>query len=290
MYEELSAALSHNVPVPQKMEVLTLVQTLHDYDFHDMDFELINIMGQDSTIGTEQMIGDIRTVIETGAHKVLEQLGLKVYADNFSLLNAVLRGLKLIEDYEDSETIISTTSDEVDNTQVLSDLLALVTDWEWSDFAQVLGDVPRGLLERIITVHEEHIQDQESEAEETVEAVEERQRIANYRERVKRYLTHHKDIAFARNLLDQGFRLGYEPKHYINAVFDELVEFEENKKAERVAHEMVALMLMSNIPIAQLRNTIGEWLEKIYTDMTFVTNIDVAVTDEMPKVTNNGQA
>lgn len=287
MIDELNYVLEQTVTPERKSVLLSAVNILHEYNFHGMDFEIVQMIQTEDVIGTDNLVNGIETVISRGLDVVLRNHGLVTTNPDTRLRSAALNGLMDLQFYDDHDAVLAEIDNTTDPTMSLCNLLAMVTDRDWGDFATLFVDVPSTLLDKLEELHTSMMNGEESEIEELTDDVITEGKKAEIKERLRRYLKHEPKDLIIPTLIAGGHRLGTDAKVYMDAASEKLRSYEK-RDAERIAKEFMAIALASPLQTRDFRNAIGEWLEETYDSIDVITAVDVALDNEMAKVNTNG--
>lgn len=289
MIDELDYVLTECVSPERKRVYMSAVDILHDYDFHSFDFEIQNIIPVQNIIGTEQMITDIHNVINTACDTVFREHGLSVSTDALPIKVAILRGLKDIQSFEDHDTVVALCMDGGEASEIFADLMELVVDRPWGEVMNAISAVPQNLIERLKELHAQNSRDEETEIDDIQDDMLHARTTEVLRQRVKGYMKRTQETLVIDTLVQEGYRVGASMKHYLGGAADKLASYEP-KQPTQAARDLLSLALATHTEEKDLKKLIGETIEEIYADMSFITDVDIALTDEMRKVVvHNGQ-
>jgi hypothetical protein len=281
MIEDLRYVLSQYLNPERTRLLIGAVSTLYEYNYTSFESPILQLINVLPDVGSEKMLMDTATIIERSMEIVLREHGLTFVSGDLTIKMDILDGLKTLETYDDHEALVDIATDEEDPSQALCEMLALVTNRSWADFAEPLGDVPSSLIERLLSVHEremgirEALEDDDSDATEID--------VCKLRARLKNYLSKSGKDLMAADLVASGYRVGTSIDQLLTAKLDELYSFMP-KKPELAAKNLMSIALMSSESISTLKQAINDRLEDLYDDVSFITGVDVALTDEMRKV------
>lgn len=292
MIEEVRFVLEKHQSPERVSLIMGALSLFYEYDYTAHEFELINSINSEDLIAGDGVVLAINNIVETAANEIIKahEIVLNVETSLRNKIN-ILDGLKTLETFTDSDAVLNAIDEDYeDPNQILANLLALVTDREWGDYADVLHNVPNALINRINDIHVKLKEGQEIEDDIVEEGLQCKDlECEALRNRVKDYMKRNsgEEKLLIETMVSEGYRVGLDFDYMINETAETLESFYP-KNPQAAAKNIMSLALASPISVSDLKNEIGERLENLYDDMTFITNVDIALTEEMKKVVAYG--
>lgn len=275
MYDDLRTVLSGEVS-PERTELLLYsAELLDSVDFYGHHLELQELIYNYENLEVGSLSLAVEDILKTGLLFVLNNFSVFTQTENLPLINAMVHGIGLITNYDDTDGILAICESESDPEIKFSDLMELVTDYTSDEFLMELSRVSVRFIERLTKLVSDRVErTEEVESREPV--------IAPIRTRLKNYLED-KTFIVTEAIVD-GLPLGQCPEVLMDLFAGELEEL----KPSRAAEELVAILLASELPTEDIEVKAGEYLENLYSEPSQVSEAVMALTEVIKGLGQHG--
>lgn len=288
MYEDLELLLSTKVS-PERVALLLDAAALLDelgMEGHRMELELL--VHRHDSMDPIGFADEVDTVLRAGILSVIENHGIRVdESASLHWYTAMVRGLLLLPDYEDTAAVEAICEVANDPEAALADLLELVTEYSSEDFIVLLDAVSPRLLERLLQLFKRRA-DMGLDAAETEEDDDEgcanKMDIAAIRQRLLRYLDNQSFIIT--EAIRNGLPLGQQPEQLLKQFDRDLVVLSPRRAVE----EVVAILIASCAKTEDIRALAIEYLEDLLADPRQIADAVIELDEVMREFLENGQA
>lgn len=258
MFDELEEYLSVTTTPERRAQLIEAAKLLYEAGVraHESDIERVLRMSDQFTI--DDNVQDLFSLLTNYSERTISSFGLYVSeVVPLGCQNHVLAGLLTIENYGDPEYLLGIAQREDTAEEKIMDILDAVTPLGWANFAPYIEQVSPALLQKI-----------ETSLVENLPSEEERPDLSLFRQRLKR----HNDLVgegIVTSMIRSGVPLGSSVETFLEGAEDSLIELE--KTPETLAKELVGILLATNLPNSELRETAEALLEDFAYDINFVT-------------------
>lgn len=279
MFEKLEVFLD-NVSSPGfKGDVLAALLIMQRYGFMNAWSEISQLLDTSNDIPADKLVIDIDTIIQTGLNVILENHQINMDSP-IGIKIDVLEGLKTLQDYEDSTTVLQHCDADSDPVQTLCDLLAIVTDKTWADFSDAITYVSKALIVRLGDLHRE--QDENKEHEAPTPGIE-----PTRKEAIKKHFYKYLTSLPKKAVMEDMTMIGTPIDMLIERYRDTLNEYEP-LAAKQTAIDLVGLSLISDVSMTDFVRQTKDLIEGIYSDVNFITKVDSEMDAVFKEVMANG--
>lgn len=280
MFEAVDAYLEGKVSPERKDLILGCLARLEAYNLNAAVNEIVPMIESATDTPFEQILLDIDQILNVGMDRVLGEMSITMNTDSLMIKDAILDGLKVLEDFSDHGLIVQMCDASDDEQQTLCELLELVTEKTWSDYAEVIASVNPALITRIADIHRKV---EESEEDDVAIPAPDMTRQAMIMKFFKAFA-----VTLAKtDIQDNATMLGTPVSILLTAHMDKLHEFDP-RAPKQAAIEIVGLALISDLPNNDLIRKTKELIDDVYADINFITQVDVAMDDVFKEVAING--
>lgn len=275
MFEELETYLL-TITSPELTEVyITCLETLASAGITSTVDDLSDVLATESVVGRDQMINEIEAYLRSVMDATCNQFGVFLQDEfNIKYAEAIVRGLNLLTNWDDRETIESICLAELPPEDKLSDLLELVTEYSWVEYASTVARVTPGIFDRLL--------EQVTTTEDDFDAIN-NSPVAHIIVRV-RSLLQQVDNPWILDDVDQGAKLGGSLESLLT-LFGIRYEHEVqlngslNRNVELLTAQYLMYVLASNVPDVELANSAAQGAETVFTNIPTL----LAVLQVIPK-------
>lgn len=276
MFEKLENYLNEWVSEERKDSILDALTVMNTYSFPNAWSEISTMLEHATDESLDMIIDAVETIINTGLDRLLRMHTIMAIG-TIPVKTRILEGIKALENYEDSQTVLAMTGDTSDPVQTLSDLLALVTPLGWTDFADVIQDVSPTLL---VKLEELYISMEDQEQGFPTPSEVKQKRVNAF---IEKYPT-----SIAAKAIVEDFRpIGVPANILINDYRLDLTLFEP-KAPDQAAIEIAGIGLISDITETEYLKQTRDLLEQVFVDINFITKVDVSLSTVMTEVSRYG--
>ena len=249
---------------------------LYDLDGYRDDF--VNIIMTADNTAVDSMVMKFMSIVSDYVMFIIHSHDIRLKEDTpLSVMNEIARGLLVLENFEDSDTMVRMAFNTNESAENLCDLLTLVTDKDATYFMQHIEYVDDSLLKLIVELNKEKANtvDQESI---TVELLD--KNIA--RLKALALLPEYKQtIGFRLIMDDVPLGLPFDTyAQYGNDTF-------ETTSNDEIAREIIVMLAMSSDGITMPQITFRKWSDSHFSDLNQITQIDIAVNKRLNDLERN---
>lgn len=280
MFEMLEIRLDTWVSMERKKAIIDALTVLSDYGFMAAWTELSAYLECTFEDSLTDIIDTVETIISTGLDRVLNEHSIQMDG-SYVLRTAVLRGLKVLSNYADTQTVLSLTMESDNAIESLCDLLELTTEYKYIDYVDYIYDVSPALIKLI---------NKNASIEEDNESVTEIDDLDPTRKKLLlSYLDYYKDTVVHREINDNLFPPGVMDISFIIENHKRSLLSYEPEAADRAAIELLGISLLSSNDIANVLKHCKSQLDIVFTDIKFIGKVDMELTNAYNKVFSHGQ-
>lgn len=271
MREELSIFVNENYP-PAKQELFyKAFEVFDDYDLDQYDLGFIDII---SVYDNSDPI-EIQLKLESHLMELLKSILIEqsIILNEDVDLNQIIEitaALKLIEDYEDKDSIIRYLESDYTDEEKLCNILSLVSNLTLDDYLLMIDSFDTNILNLIELTAIGY----DSSSTEPQEQTDESNLILNNVKLFKNFTNDNELIGF--KILRKGFKVGIEFQWYGRYLKKYLLDYTNIEKA---ALEFFLLLLMGkesyNNPINYFRKISLDYIDSL----NEITKLDLALTN-----------
>lgn len=237
---------------------------------------LLNTANMDSIAG---ILDGIETIVNTGLNLVLRAFTIEVTEEaTIAIKTDILEGLRVLETYEDSETILAMCEESGDSNETLSKLLELVTTRTWADYSDVILNLSHTLIEQLSDKHSVNIENNSD----VIVTFEDKRKDA-----VMRFITKYPVSMAKTAILQDQVQFGTPFNILKQDCVEQLQSFEPFAPAQ-LAVEMVGLGLISDLSFNNISRETKDKLEEMFTDPDFVSKVVISMDRVFDEVLKDG--
>lgn len=278
MYERLEQFLGKNTSDIKRGVVMAGIYILEEYGLVSAWSEIAQMLETSNNVDTAQLVLDVEVIVNQGVNNVLAQHQIKAEG-NLGIKIDILESLKILMDYEDSATIIQFCDLDDDPTQTLCDLMELVSNRTWGEYADVLKEVSGSLIRKLADIHRAKGEAEDLEQSFRVEP----QRKEALVKHINTYLVSLTKRALAEDMT----MIGTPFKMIIHRYNDEITSLQP-MAAKQAAIELVGLSLISDTSLSDFTRQVKDQIEEIYSDTNFITQVDMEIDNVIKEVMGRG--
>lgn len=246
-------------------------QVLNELEIRSQDMSITNIAMDDNSLTMEDRVDGIRHVYIEQLVDVIRKFGVTVN-DHAVMrdLVCVLEGLTRLDNWGDEDTIVDTAKSDTDSVEVLSRLLAIVTEIPAEHYLEVLVDVDAALLTRLVETIERH---QFSDSP-TVNRL-----IDEVRDRILYWIKHFPESRL-RYWLEDKVSPGEPVEYYLN-LLSEVEVGAIHSSPEFAADYILSAVVMSDTVNNRVHSAVQDIFDNTFNDLAFVTKADTIVEQQL---------
>lgn len=280
MFEKLEYYLIQWVPQARKETLMNALVLLDKFGHTAAWNEISDILESASDETTSAILDNTEMLLNKGMDIVLGEHSVR-FIGELHQKNIILEGLLLVQNWSDPQTIFDMASSEANANEVFCNLISHVTGVPWQEFIDGIVYVSDGLISKVAQMYEASMEDVQTQTELPFGvSIERRKKIEGF---LQEYPTTLANRAITENLRPLGVP--------IDIVFSEakpaLILLEPDA-ADRAALELTGIALISDIPDQSLMQRTKELTDLVYSDLRFITAVDVSIDQYMTKVLQNG--
>ena len=204
-------------------------------------------------------------LIYTALLNALHELGVFVQEAPLTIMVAILQGAEQILNYGDPMEVVDLIDGTEDTEEKFADILELVTDFKWDDYLGAITFVHPGILINLRASMVEQAEQLEQEEEVNLDLI---------RKRLKSFLAGRTDLMITSAIAD-----GISMSRPMDVYTDHAQEYLHTLSPKQAAEELVAIALASNVETDCVGEAIRDQIDVIYTDVHYITKVDVALTE-----------
>lgn len=279
MFEYLSAYLEAYATPAQKQLYLDACQTLVDHGVTAHVFAIDQDLAVAESLDSDIVFSSMNEILIPLYIEKLGEMGLVVdHEAPIHLLTDTLRGLLLVENYEDKETLSSMLDCDEGKEAAIADILAAMGQYQSAEYLPIIQDVSDELIARMREVVKSEPTDDQID----------HQQVAAIRHRVERFLNlpdiqgHLPILAFS--LVRDGLKLGIPHEDLLEGRQEYL---DSLKSPEKIAINLLAFILISATVEDDLLRDFSMELELLHIDPLVRTQAHV-LASKLIKALLNG--
>lgn len=261
MFEYLSAYLDAYATPAQKQLYLDACQTLVDHGVTAHVFAIDQDLAVAESLDSDIVFSSMNEILIPLYIEKLGEMGLVVdHEAPIHLLTDTLRGLLLVENYEDKETLSSMLDCDEGKEAAIADILAAMGQYQSAEYLPIIQDVSDELIARLREVVKSEPTDDQID----------HQQVAAIRHRVERFLKLPEVEAVRPNLqliafelVSNGLKVGIPHEDLLEGRQDWL---EHHKKPEEIAISLLSFILISATVEDDLLRDFSMELELLHID------------------------
>lgn len=279
MFTKLENYLDKWVSIERKVAMIDALTVLSNMGFMAAWAEISAYLESATDDSLSTVIDTIEGITTVGLDYVLSTHTI-IMDGTYVLKTAVVKGLLTIPSYEDTDTVIQLTMECMDPQEALCDLLELTTDYKAQDYCDFIMDVSPSLIQKI---NQNAVQNSESadvDPEDDLDPVRKKLLIS--------FLTIYKNSIAQTELLDNLFPPGVMDIGFVVDAHKRALLVLEPEGHEQAGVEMIGLALISNAPPDTILKSAKEHLDLVFTDIQFISKVDMSLTNVYNKVFSHG--
>ena len=282
MFDKLENLLQQWLSVERRELILNAFQTLHDIGHEPAWGEISQYLEYATDDPLSVIIDTIETVLQVGLDCVLSAHAITVDGP-IAVKTTIIRALLALQNYDDPVMIVSITEDSTDPINTMANLLELVTGESWVNYIDHLCIVSPTL---ITMIHDKYSASAESlvDMPDDTDAVRDTVQLA----RLRAFMVAHPNALVTTAVTDDMRAIGVSLQILLTDYKLRLAVLEP-KAPDVAAMELMGLCLLSDIPSKDIARGVRDAIELVYTDINFITQVDIAVERYITEVLRNGQ-
>lgn len=263
MYEALSAYLDAVATPEQKALCLESCYTLAEAGLDGPEDQIDQELAVTENIDGDFIVNLMENILIPYYRQVSLQFGITL-TDEVSLkyVTDILKGLQLLENYDDPDTIVSLCQVDEDSAEILCDLLEIVGQYTSFDYHSQLDHVSHELIDKIAEiVQRPTVRDTEVNPSQ--------EQIDRARVRVLAYLQmiSEADGEWLRSRFREGLRLAMPFKTLCKAFHVDL-EAAWSQSIDRACMDAVGLVLASDALPQELQPMLSDYAQNYFADIS----------------------
>lgn len=276
MYDKLILLLRQLVSEPCSEALIQSLLVLDAYQYTGPWSDIASYIDSGPRDSTAMLIDTIESIITLGLKNVLGQLTIQVDG-NHVMMTTVLEGLKLLEGYDDSESILVTIDQNLSTIETLSELLELVTPCKADDFMLSIIDCSPSLVSSIRAVYDGTTV---TEDDNPLRIPEDKLPL------VRRFIIGKPNsiaaIAIKQDLIPYGASI----ETLINTYAESLLSLQP-AAPEQAAIELIGLVLISDTELKDIRTVVKRFFDVAFSELEFITRMNIAVDNNLNEALKN---
>lgn len=197
----------------------------------------------------------------------LQDHGITIIEPNLAVLTSMVEAIVSLDQYGDPLLIVQSCDAGESPEVILSEILALKTQYGWADYLGIIGSVNQSLITRIRDNAQTQADNLDQENEEPENPL-----LPEIRVRLKRFLVDHPSIMI-RDMIAEGMPLGLGLETYVSEKHSVL----SNLPPEAAAIELVGMAYASSLLVDQIKPAINEQMEGIFAEVSQLTKAEVTL-------------
>ena len=280
MFEKLEYYLIQWVPQARKETLMNALVLLDKFGHTAAWNEISDILESASDETTAAILDNTEMLLNKGIDIVLGEHSIQ-YIGELHQKNIVLEGLSLVQNWADPKTIFDLATTEANANEVFCNLISYVTGTPWQEIIDGIVYVSDALISKIAQMYEASMEDLNADIPHPFGVTKERQK------KIESFLQEFPTTLANRAVTDNLRPLGIPIDILFTEAKPALILLEPDA-AERAGLELVGLALISDIPDTALIQRTKELTDTVYSDLRFITSVDIAIDQYMTKVLQNG--
>lgn len=279
MFEKLEDYLKKWVDELRASVYLDALDSLSKIGFDNAWQEISLILDSEEDIPLSILLDDITTIIIVGLDAVLASHGIAVDGE-IPIKTKILDGIITLQDFDDSYMITAIIEDSDDPVYVFSNLLDLVSEHSAEYYHPHLVSVSSGFIRQVKFLYNKELENEEAVVFDN-NNIQKQTLIALYCEKYPNCL-------LKTEIVDELRPIGTPFENLIQSHRLALSLYEP-KGVDIAAMEIVGLSLLSDITLSDFKKKTKELPELVYTDMTFIANLDSALDKYIDEILRHEQ-
>lgn len=279
MYDKLENLLQQWVSSHRQESIMGAVMVLDRYNAMSAWSEIASMLEWATDEPVSMLLDGIEQCLHIGLDNVLSAHTIVMDA-TIPCKTLALEGLALLQNYDAPDAIIALTENSTNPTQTLADLLAMATARPWSEYMDHIVSVSPTLIETLGKLYDKEGGD-EGEAPFDSADIAKAHRVSAYIDSRPQALARHA-------LTVQNRPLGTP----IDILLDDYkipLGLLEPRAPKQAAEEIVGLALLGDVPFKDFMKSTKRLTDTLYSDMGFITQVDVAMDGFINEVLRNEQ-
>lgn len=281
MFDKLENLLQQWLSVERRELILNAFAALHAIGHEAAWAEVSQYLEYATDDCLSVIIDTIESVLQVGLDCVLSAHAMTVDGP-IAIKTTIVNALLSLQNYDDPVMIVSITEDSEDSIQTMANLLELVTGESWVNYIEHLCVVSPTL---ITLIRSRYTASAESLLDTPDDGVE---RDTLQLKRLRDFMTAHPNALVTIAVTDDMRNAGI-PLQILITDYRVRLALLEPKAPDAAAMELMGLCLLSDIPSKDIGRGVRDAIELVYTDINFITQVDVAVERYLTEVLRNGQ-
>lgn len=279
MYDKLENLLQKWVSSHRQEAIMGAITVLDRYNAMSAWNEISSILEYATDEPIAMLLDGIEQCLHVGLDNVLAAHTVVMNA-TIPCKTLTLEGLFLLQNYDDKEAILTLTENSLDAGETLADLLELATAKPWSEYLDHIVSVSPTLIETIGKLYDP-AGDDEGEAPFDSADVEKAKRLSAFINAHPQSLVKHA-LTVANRPLGTPIDILLDDYKLQLGIF-------EPRAAKQAAEEIVGLALLGDVPFKDFMKSTKRLTDTLYSDMGFITQVDVAMDGYINEVLRNEQ-
>lgn len=280
MYDKLENLLNQWLSVERRESILNALEVLESYNAMSAWSEISAMLEYSTDDSLDMIIDGIETVLRVGLEKTIAAHSITVNA-TIPVMTKILESIKTMSNFEDSESILKLTENSNNSIETFMDLFELVTTIPWAQIADSLVAVSPAFIQAVHAIY--------APKDEDMEEMGVSQEDANKARRLHQYMLQHPNCLAKVALVDECRPLNVPMAILLNDYKLDLGRYEP-RAAKQAAEELVGLALLGDVPFNDFVKGVKQLTDTVYTDLNFITQVDVAIDNYFAEISKNEQA
>lgn len=279
MYEVLQHNLDRWVSPERSLVIIDSLRTLENHGANSAFDEITGYLSEDNDDTTDIIIMVMEGIINLAMDTILRAHSIEMDGE-YVIKNEVLKALLALPTYDDYDTIANITMESMNPVESFCDLLELVTPHNWAHYIDSVKVVSPRLIEKI---NLEAVKYQTNETVDLQVVIDE-----NKKKLLIKFKSLYPDSRAIVDIVDNQFPVGEINIDTIINIHRQYLMSLEPENTELAASEIMGLVLLSDNPISDLLKTCKQQYDILFTDINFITKVDISLMNLYAKVNTNG--
>jgi len=272
MFEKLEKHLDDLVTEERKDVFLTALQLLNSFGHEAAWNEACNLLETASDEATSFFIDSLEVIIGAGQDLVLRAHAIH-YNGDMSCKNVILSGLYYVQNWDDPESILDIIAAGVGSIDTFAELIAHTTSVGSEQFIDGFIEVSDALINKIQSLYTVSVENRTPSEDESGYVVDDERR-----ELIRNFIKANPRTYAAHTVKTELRPLGMPVEMIVRDAKMGLLLLEPDDPA-RAALDVLGIAIISDIPTISLRQKSGDIVDMIYSDMKFITSLDVKMSE-----------
>lgn len=238
--------------------ILESCHLLSNAGIHSHEVDIEAILSTCDDFEPEMNLKDIMALLIEYLDSTITEYGISLDEELYiEPLNRVLDTLLILPFYGDSGLVLSTLEEDINNEDKFSQLIALITHREWSEFAILIKRVNYSLIEAIQKRAMSLLPDDQPLED-----------VTPYRERYMRF-TRQFGSHLGQRALNEGVRLKTPYSLFIDRYEESLYTLSANPKA--LSLNLIGLLMISDVKDSDFTTVLNTLIEHYAKDINTIT-------------------